>query len=182
MASGSELAFYWEQLGILKVSALLTTWRNSAQQIRQSARFERSKLTQPLQARRKGKRLFYDPEIEVLHHVAPRLGTDQIHRGRFSYDATVDLAFNETFVILKHASGLFRLTALLWQLLVGSPQCPGIAILVRSAVASKPIGFLKIRATLKGRFLAWLVSVKSLLDQKLGPSIDDLSKKEPAQK
>lgn len=124
-------------------------------------------LALALQARRKGKRLFYDPEIEVLHHVAPRLGIDQIHRGRFSYDATVDLAFNETFVILKHASGLFRLTALLWQLLVGSPQCPGIAILVRSAVASKPIGFLKIRATLKGRFLAWLLSAKSLLDQSL---------------
>ena len=51
-----------------------------------------------LQARRQGKRLFYDPEIEVLHHVAPRLDSDQIHRGRFSYDATVDLAFNETIV------------------------------------------------------------------------------------
>jgi hypothetical protein len=99
---------------------------------------------------------------------ATSLGTDQIHRGRFSYDATVDLAFNETFVIWEHASGLFRTTALLWQLLVRSPQCPGVAILVRCAVASKPIGILKIRATLKGTFLAWLLSAKSLLEQSLG--------------
>lgn len=120
-------------------------------------------LVLALQARQQGKRLFYDPEIEVLHHVAPRLDADQIHRGRFSYDATVDLAFNETFVILKHASGVFRITALLWQLLVGSPQCPGVAILVRSAVTSKPLGFSKIRATLRGRLLAWRAHAKSLL-------------------
>jgi len=116
-----------------------------------------------LQARRQGKRLFYDPEIEVVHHVAPRLDSDQIHRGRFSYDATVDLAFNETIVILKYASGLFWLTALLWQLAVGSPQCPGVAILIRSALRGKPVGLLKIRATLKGRFLAWIALGKSLL-------------------
>jgi GT2 family glycosyltransferase len=116
-----------------------------------------------LQARRQGKCLFYDPDIEVLHHVAPRLDADQIHRGRFSYDATVDLAFNETIVLLKYAGSLFRFTALLWQLLVGSPQCPGAAILVRSALALKPVGFPKIRATLKGRLLAWLLYLQSLL-------------------
>src|ERR1700730_9582019 len=68
-------------------------------------------LVLALRARQQAKRLFYDPEIEVIHHVAPRLDADQIHRGRFSYEATVDLAFNETFVILKYVSGLFRLTA-----------------------------------------------------------------------
>jgi GT2 family glycosyltransferase len=116
-----------------------------------------------LQARREGKRLFYDPEIEVLHYVAPRLDSDQIHRGRFSYDATVDLAFNETIVILKYASGLYWLTALLWQFAVGSPQCPGVAILTRSAIRGKPISLLKIRATLKGRVLALTELWKSLL-------------------
>jgi GT2 family glycosyltransferase len=120
-------------------------------------------LALALQARQQGKRLLYDPEIEVLHHVAPRTDADQIHRGRFSYNATVDLAFNETLVILKHGSGVFRVTGLLWQLLIGSPACPGIAILVRSAIESKPLGYLKIRATLKGRFLAWFAIAKSLL-------------------
>jgi hypothetical protein len=115
-----------------------------------------------LQVRRQGKRLFYDPEIEVIHHVAPRLDSDQIHRGRFSYDATVDLAFNETIVILKYASGLFRITALLWQLVVGSPQCPGLAALIRSALRGKSVSLMKIRATLKGRFLAWVAIGKSL--------------------
>jgi hypothetical protein len=64
---------------------------------------------------------------------------------------------------LKHGSGVFRVTGLLWQLLIGSPACPGIAILVRSAIESKPLGYLKIRATLKGRFLAWFAIAKSLL-------------------
>ena len=116
-----------------------------------------------LQARSQGKSLFYDPDIEVLHHVAPRLDADQIHRGRFSYDATVDLAFNETIVLLKYANGLFRITALLYQVLVGSPQCPGGAILVRSALARKPVGLSKIRATLQGRLLAWFAWLRSLL-------------------
>jgi GT2 family glycosyltransferase len=121
-------------------------------------------LALALQVRRRGKRLFYDPGIEVLHHVAPRMDTDQIHRGRFSYNATVDLAFNETLVILKHGSGVFRITALLWQLLVGSPACPGIAALVRSAIQSKPLGFLKIRPTLEGRFQALLAVAKAIRD------------------
>ena len=59
---------------------------------------------------------------------------DQIHRGRFSYSATDDLADNETFVILKHGSGSFRFTVLLWQFLVGSHTCPGLAISIHDAL------------------------------------------------
>jgi GT2 family glycosyltransferase len=121
-------------------------------------------LALALQARKKGKRLFYDPEMEVIHHSAPRTGDDQIHRGRFSYNATVDLAYNETLVIIKHGSGLFRVTALLWQLLVGSQACPGMANFVRNAIRLKSSGFLKIRATFKGRFLALVTQAKTRRD------------------
>jgi GT2 family glycosyltransferase len=121
-------------------------------------------LALALQVRQQGKRLFYDPEIEVLHHAAPRMGDDQIHRGQFSYNATVDLAYNETLVIIKHGSGLFRVMALLWQLLVGSPACPGMANFVRNAIKSKSSGFLKIRATFKGRFLALVAQAKASRD------------------
>ena len=114
-----------------------------------------------LQARRLGRRLFYDPEIEVLHHVAPRLDGDQLHRGRFSPGPTVDMAFNETFVMLKHGSGVVRVTGVLWQLLVGSPHCPGILTMIRSAIKSKALGLARIRATLKGRLLACLAVTKS---------------------
>jgi GT2 family glycosyltransferase len=117
-------------------------------------------LALALKARRERKRLFYDPEVEVLHHVAPRLDADQIHRGRFSVDATVDLAHNETLVILKHGSGLFRVTAILWQLLVGSSTCPGATRLVRSAIKARPLERSKIQATIKGRYLAWLTQHK----------------------
>ncbi len=114
-----------------------------------------------LQARQQQKRLFYDPEVEVLHHVAPRMDADQIHRGRFSYSATVDLAHNETFVILKYGSGLFWWTALLWQLLVGSQTCPGVAILIRNAINLRALQRRKVQATIKGRYLAWITLRKS---------------------
>jgi GT2 family glycosyltransferase len=127
-------------------------------------------LALALLARRRGKHLFYDPEIEVLHHVAPRMDSDQIHRGRFSFDATVDLAFNETYVILKYGSGVFRMAGLLWQLLVGSHACPGIANLVRNAIKSKPFGFLQVRATFKGRCLAAFAMVNELRQGKPGKS------------
>ena len=113
-------------------------------------------LALALEARKRGKRLFYDPNVEVIHHVAPRLDSDQIHRGRFSYDATVDLAFNETFMILKHGSGLFRITGPIWQLLVGSPSCPGVANLIRGVLKSKSIGWAKLQATMNGRYRAWI--------------------------
>jgi hypothetical protein len=115
-----------------------------------------------LQARKAGKRLFYDPELEVTHHVAPRLDADQLHRGQFSPGPTVDMAFNETFVMLKHGSGVIRVTGVLWQLLVGSPHCPGFLALIRSAIKSKGLAVAGIRATLKGRFLACLAFAESL--------------------
>jgi GT2 family glycosyltransferase len=119
-------------------------------------------LALALHARQRRKRLFYDPGVEVLHHVAPRMDRDQLHRGRFDYNATVDLAHNETFVILKYGSGLFRVTALLWQSFVGSSTCPGAAILIRSIIKLKPLERLKVQATLKGRSLAWITFVRSL--------------------
>jgi GT2 family glycosyltransferase len=118
-------------------------------------------LALALEVRKRGKRLFYDPEIGVIHHVAPRLDSDQIHRGRFNYDAAVDLAFNETFMILKHGSGLFRITGPAWQLFVGSSASPGIANLVRSTLRSDSVDWKKMQATLNGRYLAWATFTRS---------------------
>jgi GT2 family glycosyltransferase len=118
-------------------------------------------LALALQARQERKRLFYDPEVEVLHHVAPRMDADQIHRGRFSVSATVDLAHNETFVILKHGSALFRVTALFWQLLIGSSICPGVAGFLRNAIKTKRLERSKLQATIRGRCLAWRTLRKS---------------------
>jgi GT2 family glycosyltransferase len=123
-------------------------------------------LALALQARRRQKRLFYDPEVEVLHHVAARIDADHIHRGRFSYDATVDLAHNETFVILKHGSGSFRFTALLWQFLIGSQTCPGMAVLIYNSFKRRPLEIRKIQATIKGRYLAWISFRKSCTQAK----------------
>jgi GT2 family glycosyltransferase len=108
-----------------------------------------------LEAKKRCKRLFYDPETEVIHHVAPRLDNDQLHRGRFSYEATVDLAFNETFVVLEHGTGPFRFMVPLWQLAVGSPTCPGFANVVRGVVTRRGAVWKRTRATIEGRYLAW---------------------------
>jgi len=123
-------------------------------------------LALALQARRRQKRLFYDPGVKVLHHVAPRKDDDEIHRGRFSYRATVNLAYNETFVVLKHGCGPFRATALIWQVLVGTHGCPGIGWLIRGALRRKPPTVSKLRATIEGRSLAFLTIAKSIPKEK----------------
>jgi GT2 family glycosyltransferase len=123
-------------------------------------------LALALQARRRHKRLFYDPGVKVLHHVGPRMDDDEIHRGHFSYRATVNLAYNETFVVLKHGSGLFRATALIWQVLVGTHGCPGIGWLIRSALRRKPLAFSKLGATIEGRSFSFLTIAKSIPEKK----------------
>ena len=112
-------------------------------------------LALALQVKNRKKRLFYDPETEVIHHVAPRLDNDQLHRGRFSYEATVDLAFNETFVVLRHGSGLFRFSIPLWQLAIGSPTSPGVVNVIRTAITKRAPFWERVGATMRGRFLAW---------------------------
>jgi GT2 family glycosyltransferase len=112
-------------------------------------------LALALQVKKRKKRLFYDPETEVIHHVAPRLDNDQLHRGRFSYEATVDLAFNETFVVLQHGSGLFRFTIPLWQLAIGSPTSPGVVNVIRTAITKRAPSWERVGATMRGRYLAW---------------------------
>lgn len=112
-------------------------------------------LALALQVNKRKKRLFYDPEIGVIHHVAPRLDDDQLHRGRFSYEATVDLAFNETFVVLQHGSGLFRFTSPIWQSAIGSPTCPGVVNVIRMALTKRAPFWERVGATMQGRYLAW---------------------------
>ena len=65
-------------------------------------------LALALQARQRGAKFIYDPEVEVIHHVGPRYDSDSIHRGGFDFTGTVDIAFNETLVLLTGVDS-FRL-------------------------------------------------------------------------
>src|SRR5260221_14605218 len=81
-------------------------------------------------------------------------------------NATIDLAYNETFVILKPGSGLLRFTAQLWQLLVCSHTCPGEAILIHNPSKLRPLERRKVQAAIKGRYLALITLRKSCTQAK----------------
>ena len=111
-------------------------------------------LALALQARQQRAKFVYDPEVEIIHHVGPRHDADNIHRGGFDYASTLDIAFNETLVILKHGRGLFRLTAFAWQILVGSAVCPGLAHVVRQLLSNRSHLLSRVVATVRGRLKA----------------------------
>jgi GT2 family glycosyltransferase len=111
-------------------------------------------LALALQARLRGGKFIYDPEVEIIHHVGPRFDSDSIHRGGFDFAGAVDIAFNETLVILKHGRGLFRFTAFTWQILVGSGVCPGVAHALRQLVQRESHMFSRLRASMRGRLEA----------------------------
>jgi GT2 family glycosyltransferase len=104
-----------------------------------------------LQARQRRASFIYDPKVEVIHHVGPRFDSDSIHRGGFDFAATVDIAYNETLVLLKHGRGLVRITAILWQLLVGSAICPGLLHIVRQLLSNRSHLLSRVLATARGR-------------------------------
>jgi len=117
-------------------------------------------LALALQAKIRHQHFFFDPSVEVIHNVAPRHDNDQIHRGKFDRDATRALAFNESFVILKHARGYFRITSLLWQIFVGSSSCPGLVHFVFHLFRKDQALGPRLFATMAGRREALKVVIR----------------------
>lgn len=103
------------------------------------------------QAMKRGKTFFYDPGMEVIHHVAPRADADSLHRGGWNAAATSDCAFNETLVVKKHLRGVRRITSLGYQALVGSSMVPGLAHALRQWWRRDPLASSRVLATLSGR-------------------------------
>lgn len=108
-----------------------------------------------LQAKAQNLKMIFDPTVQIIHNVAPRHDGDTVHRGIFNFEGTSDIAYNETFVALKHGSGLVRWTLPLWQALIGSHVCPGLARAVDFVLrpGSKPLQ--RFAATLTGRLGAF---------------------------
>lgn len=111
-------------------------------------------LALAFQALQRGAKFIYDPEVEIIHHVGPRFDDDMIHRGGFDAASTMDIAYNETLVVLKHARGLRRITGPAWQLLVGSAVCPGLVHFVSQLVKRQPHWLSRLQATARGRLEA----------------------------
>jgi len=103
-----------------------------------------------LPLRRAGWRLVYDPAAAVEHHVAPRAGDDQIHRGGFSAQPQFDALHNKTLALLEHFGPLRRGVYLGWGLMVGTRMEPGVLQGIRLVGRSPHIAELLI-ATFYGR-------------------------------
>lgn len=112
-----------------------------------------------LQAQAQNLRMVFDPAVQIIHNIAPRHDGDTVHRGIFNFEGTSDIAYNETFVALKHGRGLFRWTLPLWQACVGSDVCPGLARGVDFLLRPQSKPRHRFAATLSGRAAAFFQCV-----------------------
>lgn len=108
-----------------------------------------------LQAKAQNLKMIFDPTVQIIHNVAPRHDGDTVHRGIFNFEGTSDIAYNETFVALKHGTGLVRWTIPLWQALIGSHVCPGLARGVDFVLRPSSKPGQRFAATLTGRLGAF---------------------------
>lgn len=98
----------------------------------------------------------YDPSLQVIHHIAPRLDDDQIHRGKFSQQGLYDMVYNEHFVIHSRLKGAQPQFHLLWSAVIGTLTAPGMAQYFRGKLRKEKFMEQKLRttikATVKGKF------------------------------
>jgi len=73
----------------------------------------------------------FDPDLRVIHHIAPRFDSDQSHRGKFSPEGLYNMVWNEHFVVATRVKRLRSGIHLAWAQLVGSLDAPGLAQYIR---------------------------------------------------
>jgi glycosyltransferase involved in cell wall biosynthesis len=101
-----------------------------------------------LAVRRAGWRLIYDPKVTVDHYLGKRHDIDQ--RGKLNRDATVDRAYNLRLALGEVVPDWRRTAALLWQLVVGTREAPGLVWLWRHSLHGRKNILTIYRATLAG--------------------------------
>ncbi|HEY3288296.1 MAG TPA: glycosyltransferase [Gemmatimonadaceae bacterium] len=104
-----------------------------------------------LPLRRAGWRLIYDPAVAVDHDVAPRSGDDHLHRGQFAEAPLRDAVHNETVEMLEGRRSASRAVYLMWALLVGTREGPGLVQLVRRLLTGESTAWARWRAAAAGR-------------------------------
>ena len=107
-----------------------------------------------LPMRRAGWRLRYDPAIAVDHHVAPRDGADQVHRGAFAAEPFADAVHNETLVLREHLRGARAAAFALWSAWVGTTAAPGLLAALRLRAQGHRWAWQAWAAARRGRALA----------------------------
>jgi len=100
-----------------------------------------------LDAASEGYHIRYDPEIRVLHHVAPRHDNDLTHRGIFSPAGLADMVWNEHFIVVTRCGLARRSMHMAWSLLVGTKTAPGILQFLRLMREGDPHRRAKLATT-----------------------------------
>lgn len=109
-----------------------------------------------LPMRAAGWSLWYDPAIAVDHHIAPRHDADTTHRGRFAEGPHAEAVSNETRLLLEALSPLRRVLFVLWCVLIGAGNAPGVLQRLRLALLTREADPRAVwRATWRGRRDGW---------------------------
>jgi glycosyltransferase involved in cell wall biosynthesis len=103
--------------------------------------------------RRRGHRVVYDPAIVVDHHPAPRATTADTRWPRTAR-AVWSEAHNETLVLLNRTTGIRRLLALPYALLVGTAAAPGVLRATAKLARGHAEAFGVLATTIRGRAAA----------------------------
>jgi cellulose synthase/poly-beta-1,6-N-acetylglucosamine synthase-like glycosyltransferase len=106
-----------------------------------------------LALRRRGWKLIYDPMVAVDHYPAKRF--DEDGRYQFNEMALVNLAHNETLVLLEYLPPLRRAVFLLWAVVVGTRTNLGILQWLRLLPSEGSLAGQKLLASLRGRWQGW---------------------------
>jgi glycosyltransferase involved in cell wall biosynthesis len=106
-----------------------------------------------LAIKRAGWKLIYDPEIVVDHFLAKRFDEDQ--RDSFNPTAMHNEAYNEMFARGEPLSLFNRSALLLWTLLIGTRNSPGLVQWVRFVTHERALAGAKLKAAVSGRLAAW---------------------------
>ena len=107
---------------------------------------------------RLGYRLVFDPSIAIVHHVGPRSDGDINNRGGFNGPAHSDAIFNETLLIYEHISSARKIAFIIWALIIGTSNSPGLLQIPRVLLRQGDIRstVARIKYTLRGRTSAFI--------------------------
>jgi cellulose synthase/poly-beta-1,6-N-acetylglucosamine synthase-like glycosyltransferase len=100
-----------------------------------------------------GWKLIYDPAVAVDHYPAQRFDEDQRHQ--FNAAAQINLAHNETLVILENLSCYQRIAFLVWSVLVGTRSVFGLVQMLRFLPSERALAIRKWLTSIQGRLQGW---------------------------
>lgn len=107
-----------------------------------------------LALKRAGWKIIYDPLVAIDHYAGERFDEDQ--RATFNDIALTNKVHNETLILLEHLPPLRRGVYLVWAILVGTCEAPGVFQWLRFLPSEGTLAGQKLLASFRGRWQGWL--------------------------